>query len=162
MLFWKADKIENCAPCHVQSQGLFIFFIPFVRLATSRPQKFLCERSRLFRSRSGRVSDEVESNKSDKGLFWKSSFLTVNQETVTWSGDLENIFSRPRPSVSRLRRRGAVRAQPWDILVTFVHFFRVRIWFYNKASTSSFNPCSCYLFRMQSTYSVKKKVDSFA
>ena len=30
-------------------------------------------------------------------------FLTVNQETVAQLGDMENIFSCPRPSVSRLR-----------------------------------------------------------
>ena len=49
-------------------------------------------------------------------------FLTVNQETNTsrspGRGDQENIFGRPRPNVSHLRRPGAVRAQPWFVAIS--------------------------------------------
>ena len=48
-----------------------------VRLATSRPHEFLCERNELFSPRSGQASDEVargpEPYYSDDGLFWMSN-----------------------------------------------------------------------------------------
>ena len=80
-------------------------------LHTSRPQEFLRERNVLFKPRSGRASYEVASNK-----FYLFDCKSRNQyQHVARLGDLDNIFSRSRPSLSRLRRQGAVRALPCSL-----------------------------------------------
>ena len=137
MLFWKAVKIKNCAPCHVHSQGLCYMWIQvgrplnitvwpapdlttfslffFIDLLQVDLASFLASGARfLGHETAERATKSRVIIKSDKGLFWKSRFLTERNQHqhVIQPGDLENIFSHPRPSVSCLRRPGAVRAQP--------------------------------------------------
>ena len=68
-------------------------------LHTSWPQEFVSERKVLLRREAA--------ERPTKSQVINSSFLALNQETNTcippgWA-DLDNVFSRPRPSLSRLR-----------------------------------------------------------
>ena len=91
MLFGKAVKIENCAACHDQSRWLCYTWIH-----VERPLN-------------------IDARPIEQHFLFFFDCKSRNQhQPVARPGDQENIFGRPRPNVSRLRRPGAVRAQPWN------------------------------------------------
>ena len=93
MLFGKAVKIENCAACHDQSAWLCYTWIH-----VDRPLN-------------------INARPIEQHFFLLFDCKSRNQhQQVARPGDQEYIFGRPRPNVSRLRRPGAVRAQPWFVL----------------------------------------------
>ena len=111
-LFWEAEQIEICAACHIHSDGLCymwnnaewpldIYVCPF--LLYNICKNIFCQVL------------ETLTQQANTSMFNFSACLTEHciRGKSAWLGDREIFFTPPKLNVSRLRRPGAIRAQPW-------------------------------------------------